>query len=154
METKPIKAKDVAQYLLSLSRPDCGDIISNLKLQKLLYYCQGFHLALYGEPFFEESFEKWSHGPAIPELYREYDNKFGSGAIDYPQGIDISFFTLFNEQQKDLMAEIYTVFGQFSALKLEKEAHQERPWKEVDYNEIIPRALMMEYFKTQLVVYE
>ena len=36
----------VADYILCKASPDIGDVITNLKLQKLLYYCQGFSLAL------------------------------------------------------------------------------------------------------------
>ena len=38
--------RHVAEYLLSLSDPDAGDFISHLKLQKLLYYTQGFYLGV------------------------------------------------------------------------------------------------------------
>jgi uncharacterized phage-associated protein len=47
---------DVATYLLELSKQNMEDgeyeLISHMKLQKLVYYCRGFHLALYGSPFF------------------------------------------------------------------------------------------------------
>jgi len=41
---------DVAKYFLAQSSEDAGDLISNLKLQKLVYYAQGFSLALNGRP--------------------------------------------------------------------------------------------------------
>ena len=51
-----ITANLIAKYILCLSDPKVGDVISNLKLQKLLYYAQGFHLAIYGKPLFIEFF--------------------------------------------------------------------------------------------------
>ena len=64
-----ISCQDVANYFLSLCDEDAGDLISNLKLQKLVYYAQGFHLAISGEPLFDEKIMAWEHGPVIPQLY-------------------------------------------------------------------------------------
>src|SRR4051812_2003689 len=56
---------DIANYFLALdftrrSKKDVpGFDISPLKLQKLLYYAQGYYLASYGKPLFEENFLKW-----------------------------------------------------------------------------------------------
>jgi uncharacterized phage-associated protein len=66
-----LSCHDVAKYFLSLTDEDAGDLISNLKLQKLVYYAQGFHLALYDELLFEETIEAWTHGPVIPEMKQE-----------------------------------------------------------------------------------
>jgi uncharacterized phage-associated protein len=44
-------------------------VVNNLKLQRLLYYAQAWHLGLYGTPLFPEKFEAWMTGPLIPELY-------------------------------------------------------------------------------------
>ena len=54
MKISRITASKAAKYILSLSDPDQGDIISNLKLQKLLYYTQGIHLAVYNKPLFDD----------------------------------------------------------------------------------------------------
>ena len=45
---------ETANYFLSLQGDDAGDAISNLKLQKLMYYAQGFSLAMRGKPLFRE----------------------------------------------------------------------------------------------------
>ena len=51
---------DIANKILARgSSDDSGELISNLKLQKLLYYMQGFHLAYFNEPLFEEDIEAW-----------------------------------------------------------------------------------------------
>jgi uncharacterized phage-associated protein len=49
-----IGAWDLARHLLSRIKPEQGDSITHLKLQKLLYYCQGWHLAAFGTPIFRE----------------------------------------------------------------------------------------------------
>ncbi|MFA0813614.1 Panacea domain-containing protein [Microbulbifer epialgicus] len=49
-----------------------GISVCNLKLQKLLYYIQGYHLACTGTPFFLDSIEAWRHGPVIGTVYHAY----------------------------------------------------------------------------------
>lgn len=54
---------DVADYFLTQSNEtqsndeNSGDFLSNLKLQKLVYYAQGFSLALLNRPLFNEEIE-------------------------------------------------------------------------------------------------
>ena len=43
--------------------------VTPLTLQKLLYFVQGVHFALYGRPIFEEDCRAWVHGPVYPEVY-------------------------------------------------------------------------------------
>ena len=72
MSSCKLSCHDVAQYFLAQMDEDAGDLISNLKLQKLVYYAQGFALALHGRPLFRERVEAWTHGaPVVPELYVE-----------------------------------------------------------------------------------
>ena len=141
-----IHAIDVAKYFLAQVSEECGDTISNLKLQKLIYYAQGFHLALYNTPLFPEQIRAWQHGPVIPSLYRYY-SKYDAGSIPKPNDVD---FSIYNEPTKKLLDEIYKVYGQFSAWKLRNMTHEEPPWRDTPINGIITRQAMKGYFK-QLV---
>ena len=140
-------AKQIAEYILTLSNPGEGDIISHLKLQKLLYYCQGFHLAIYDRPLFFETIEHWDHGPVVPDLYHEF-KIHGSSALPLPTDFD---FTQLTEDEKTLIHEIYDAHGQFSAWKLRQMTHQEPPWLNTDTCETISHNLLKEYFITQLL---
>jgi uncharacterized phage-associated protein len=64
-------AENVADHLLALA-DERGVEVNNLKLQKLLYYAQAWHLGRFGSPLFPEKFQAWSTGPAIPALYWKY----------------------------------------------------------------------------------
>jgi uncharacterized phage-associated protein len=136
-------AKQVAEFFLSVTDPDLGDLISNLKLQKLVYYAQGFHLAMYEQTFFDEPILAWEHGPVVESLYHEYRG-YGSNRIPPPENFNIDIFT---EQQRELLNEVYEVYGQFSAWKLRNMTHSERPWIETPRNTPISENLMREYFK-------
>ncbi len=120
-------ASHIAKYFLAHSCDrDEGDLISNLKLQKLLYYAQGFSLAIYGRPLFPDRLEAWTHGPVVPSVYREY-SYCGSGAIPEPSDFDLANY---DEDTKSLLDEVYSVYGQYSAWKLANTTHQEPPWKD------------------------
>lgn len=67
-----LKALDVAKYVLSLTDEKSGNTISNLGLQKLLYYVQGYYIACFNKPLFEENILAWDHGPVVKEVYEEY----------------------------------------------------------------------------------
>ena len=84
-----LTAQDVADYFLSIVDEEQGDSLSNLKLQKLLYYAQGFHLAIKNEPLFDEDIEAWTYGPVVPSVYNQY-SQHGGDPIPKPDKVDLS----------------------------------------------------------------
>src|SRR5690606_2181421 len=73
------RLNSVVDYLRSQAF-DGGDSISNLKVQKLLYFCQGWALVLLEKPLFKADFKAWKHGPVIPETYHRF-KKHGWGPM-------------------------------------------------------------------------
>lgn len=142
-----LSAHDVARYFLALTDQDESESISHLKLQKLCYYAQGFHLALYGDALFPEEIEAWQHGPVVPKLWYVYQN-YGSGQIPKPDDLD---FEIYDSDQRELLNEVYEIYGQFSAWKLRNMTHDEPPWAEAwakGPNTPISHESMKEYFNT------
>src|SRR5665213_2316970 len=45
--------------------------IDTFKLQKLVYYCQAWHLVWDGVPLFKARIEAWANGPVVPKLYQQ-----------------------------------------------------------------------------------
>jgi len=113
-------AKEVADYIVAFSR-EHGDPISNLKLQKLLYYAQAWHLALYGNPLFDERIEAWVHGPVVPPVYGAYKGWAWQPIQENPENFDLGG----SEGHVD---EVLDVYGGISAYDLEKLTHSEEPW--------------------------
>lgn len=137
-------ALKIAEYFLSLSNPEIGDSLTNLKLQKLLYYAQGFHIVLLGDKLFEEEIIAWEYGPVVKEVYDEF-KEHGSAGIEVPEEIDFSDLT---DKQKELLNEVYEVYGQFSAFKLMEMTHSESPWNETGRNEVISTDKLKLFFPT------
>lgn len=140
-----LSCHEIAQYFLSKVDEDAGDSISNLKLQKLVYYGQGFHLAVFDTPLFGEEIVAWEHGPVVVDLYRTYKKR---GANPIPAE-DINL-EKYHPKLRELLDEVYSVYGQFSASKLRALTHEEPPWKETPLNAPISHDLMKAYFKTQI----
>jgi len=142
----PPSASEIAKYIISLVDEDEGDSISNLKLQKLLYYSQGFHLAIFDEPLFCDAIKKWLHGPVVPQVWHEY-KEFGSRSIPVT-AVDREAYT---PQVRELLDEVFTVYGQFSATKLRNMTHNEPPYLQAMDNEALSHDVMKEFFKTLVI---
>lgn len=140
-------ARQIADYFLALQDDESGDLISNLKLQKLLYFAQGLYLASTGPPLFEEKIFAWKHGPVVPDIYHAFKD-YKAGSIPRPIDLD---FSVYSDAIKEFLNEIYDVFGQFSAWKLRNMSHETLPYKiaEEDSEEITHDS-MRDYFKCYL----
>lgn len=142
-----VTAQDVAQYFLLRANESEDTSISNLKLQKLIYYAQAFHLAIFETPLFSEEFEAWPNGPVCPEIYHQYKH-FGTDPIKTEP---VQNSDKFSQEQLELLDEINDVFGQFSAWKLRNISHEDEPWKEKEATAgVIEKSRMMEFYKTRL----
>lgn len=135
-----------AEYFLSLPDDDAGNAISNMKLQKLLYYAQGFAMATLGKPLFNEDFEAWEYGPVLRVVYDRF-KQYGSAALPKPEKFSFDEYT---EDERCLLDEIYRVFGQYSAWALSEMTHQTPPWREAFPNGIISKESMNAYFLTRI----
>lgn len=140
-------AKDIANKLLVMSQ-EKGELMTNMKLQKMLYYQQGFHLAYFGTPLFEDEIEAWMYGPVVPSIYEMYNDK-GMEGITGDKEKEI-FLTEPNEE--NLFAEVFRVYSAYSAIGLMEMTHNEEPWKStpVGKGHIIDKEIIKSYFKTQL----
>ena len=64
-------AKSIANAYLTLANRDGYDL-DPMKLQKLLYYANGYYLSDKGDPLIDEYFEAWDMGPVVPSVYHEF----------------------------------------------------------------------------------
>jgi uncharacterized phage-associated protein len=139
----------VAQCLISLSH-EKQNPVSNLKLQKLLYYSQAWHLALLKCPLFEEDIEAWVHGPVVPKVFRRYRECKWNAIPDPGMNSKPAFF--------EHLEEVWRVYGSLRAFDLERLTHSEEPWKtaragippDASSNEIITKPSMQEYYSSRL----
>lgn len=142
-----ITALEVSKVLISLQNPEDNDL-SNLKLQKLVWYCFGFYGALTGKTLFNDEINAWEHGPVVPTLYHEF-KKFGRAPVDVEIESDLN--NKFDSEQLEIIKEVSDVFGKYSAWKLRNMTHEEEPWLNHETKaEVIPSSEIVSYFKTRL----
>jgi uncharacterized phage-associated protein len=98
--------------------------VSVLKTHKLLYYCQGWHLAWHGEPMFRESIEAWSNGPVVGALWAA--EKHGHA---HPPEMPLS------SDQLTTVDYVLARYGALSGRDLVNLTHGEGPWQSVSTSE-------------------
>jgi uncharacterized phage-associated protein len=116
---------DVANYFLLFSNRKGAFPITNLKLQKLLFFAQGLSFAFLKRPLFKEKFIALQHGPVISRNYKRF-KIHNSNAIPYPVDIDLE---LYLGDEKQLICNTYFSYGKCSASVLRNTSHKYYSWK-------------------------
>lgn len=146
-----ISARKLADYIIRFAH-ECGEPISNLKLQKLLYYAQAWYLARHGKPLFDERIEAWVHGPAVPPVYGAF-KKWAWQTIEKPD----SPIRLSPHVQKHVN-EVLEQYGPLTPIHLEQLTHREDPWRlaragipnDQPSNAVISHASMRVFYRRRL----
>lgn len=121
-----LDCREVAKYFIIRAYQDGRDTdMTNMKVQKLLYYAQSLHLALFDETLFNEEIQAWRYGPVCPQAYRFY-SQFEGEQLPIP---DISEISSISDEQKELLEEVWDYFGIHHAYILSSMTHLEFPWK-------------------------
>ena len=132
--------------------------ITNLKLQKLLYYAQGLYLAIYNEPLFSENIEAWPHGPVVRDVYNIYSSFKGNPIKINITKQDENVITKIEEDNKanSIVNLTYNNFAIYTAWQLRNMTHEDNsPWDLTQKNKgifsIIDNEEIKEYFKKEVV---
>lgn len=144
-----VNANKIADYLLCESRYR-GEVLTHLKLQKLMYYAQAWSITARDQELFSEDFQAWVHGPVLLSQYARFRD-FGWKPID----LDVKRPDL-DEDVRDHLDEIVNVFGAESAVALERMTHQETPWitargelpEHAACNRVIQKGWMKDYYSS------
>lgn len=110
----------------------CGSM-SHLKLQKLLFYVQAYHLAYFNADLISDEFEAWVHGPVSRKLYESlngentmYSDVFYEEKNDAP---NTTFDELLTNDQLQLIDDVIEELSSLTSLQLENMVHSEMPWQ-------------------------
>lgn len=161
--------EDVARYVL-LASDKANHPASNLRLQKLLYFTDGYYMAMHGEKsdLFRENFCAWKYGPAVREAYflfmpngadripkEQYENKetasFNEATRRYifissPWNQDI-----ISEEDRGFIDNIVKLLARYDDFTLVDISHDPKgPWANHfngDSRSIIPKEEIRQYFK-------
>lgn len=115
-----IRAIDVADYIL-----EKHGAMSAMKLQKLVYYAQAWHLVWEDKELFSEEIQAWVNGPVIPQLYEIHHGSFS---------LDRGFFkgdiSHIPAKSRDVIDRVLKFYGDKDAQWLSDLTHLETPWKQ------------------------
>lgn len=114
--------------------------ITQLTLQKLLYYVQGLTSFIKEEPAFNETICNWAYGPVVKEIYDIYKEY---GANEIIQAKDIKLSPCIEE----IIEVVVRDYGKFNPSALIELTHEETPWKSTKKNDIIDFESIKNYFK-------
>lgn len=121
-------ALDIAKWFINATDRESGDAITHLKVQKLLYYAQGWSLAYLGKPLFSEDMQAWAHGPVAVSVW-EYFRDCGYQAIQ-----EQKMTRKITGDTVRLLESVNDKYGMYFAKALEKKTHEEMPWKKARGN--------------------
>ena len=120
-------ALDVAKYVIEYCGKQ-GYAISNLKLQKMLYFIQADFLAKRSSRCFADKIEAWGLGPVVSDVYNEY-KKYGSAEIP-DKGVDSASMKIRKNDQLRIN-RIVDKCSKYTASALVEITHRQEPWKKV-----------------------
>ncbi|RJX12352.1 DUF4065 domain-containing protein [Bacteroides sp. OF03-11BH] len=107
--------------------------MSHLKLQKLLFYCDAYHLSYFDKELISDKFEAWVHGPVSRKVFDSLkDKSLLYSDIEYiNNGEDVDKeFTSLSSLQQELLKDILSNLSTWTGTELEASTHSEKPWLE------------------------
>ena len=109
-------AQEIAKWFINEIHPE------PLKLQKLLYFAQGYSYAFYDQELFCEDMEAWVHGPVVPSVYYTYRSfSFNPINISYQ-------LSEFDPRTLDVLNYVKEKFSKYDSKFLEAMTHNQEPW--------------------------
>lgn len=138
---------DIANFFIDIAIKTEDDFVTNLKLNKLIYYAQGAYLARTGKPLFNEDIEAWQYGPVIPCVYQKYKDYSSSPITKTDDDYSAS---VFSKSELAVLLDVMREFGIYTGSKLVSLTHKsDTPWSKAYTNkkDIIPLSDITEYFK-------
>ena len=149
---KPIgvSPREIAKWFVLQTDHDAGNATTHLKVQKLVYYAQGWSMAKLGAPLFDEDLEAWAHGPVARSVWEEYKS-YGFDPLPRRR-----LARRLDGDVTRLLVAVDDKYSEYSAKGLERKTHNERPWLEARGNlppeanceNIISKETMKAFFKS------
>lgn len=117
--------------------------VTNLKLQKMMYYLQGYYAKQFEDALFEDEIVHWPYGPVVPTVYFEFC-QFGAAEIQIAP-VDQPFAD-YSKVEKQLLKRVVEACLEMPTSILVEKTHSETPWKIASDRDIIPFDSIMEFF--------
>jgi uncharacterized phage-associated protein len=160
------EARKICNFLLSQYSATAFDL-TNLRLNKLLYFIHGWSLTRRPKGIVRNHFEAWKLGPVVKPVYDAF-KKYGDGPItnpaefvDYSSGLTVAIpFDEIVEVDRQLIVRVFDSYASYSTNQLVCLSHQPGgPWdtvlkgveEGVRLSPRIPDVLIRQYFHGEIV---
>ena len=137
-----MNAVSLSNYVISLFE-ERKVPVTNLKLQKVLYYIQGYFYKHFGKAAFSDELYNWQYGPVVPVVYYEYNDN-GSAPLKsrlFCEDPSIS------DNEKKLIVSIVDKCAGIATSRLVSMTHSENPWKSAGSGNVIEKNSIEAFFK-------
>jgi uncharacterized phage-associated protein len=144
-EGKLYPVEEIVEYVRYRTE-ETENMISNLKLQKVLYFLQAEFLIRFGYPCFMEAIEAWNFGPVVPSVYIEYQ-VYGAASIPYHHFKKGKYFP-FSKEERKTMDKVIKLLEPYQAYQLTEITMQQTPWTDAYWrqNKTITNESLLQYF--------
>ena len=162
MKSRKLDVNKITDLIALKFLADEGSI-SVLKLHKLLYYVEAWHIAIFNTKLFDEDFEAWVHGPVCRKVFERFKFKLKKFMYSPVTLDDLDILQADNiDDYKNINYHVESVldaYGKLSGPQLEELTHAELPWQEAraglrpsqPCTNIISKESMRDYYKQQLI---
>jgi uncharacterized phage-associated protein len=121
------RAMAVANYFIRRGMKD-GKSITPMKLQKLVYFAHGWHLALFNEPLIDEAIQVWQYGPVVPTIYHEFKH-LGNKDITSPYKDLLGKEPQVAASKEEFLDVMWDQYSDLTGVQLSNLTHQPNtPW--------------------------
>jgi uncharacterized phage-associated protein len=146
----------LANYVLLKGGP-----MNHLKLQKIIYYVEAYHLALFGNSLIDDEFEAWVHGPVSRKLWKAFSKYSVYNLISFDRSrsreIENTFTSFLSEIQATFVNRVISGAKSKTGNQLEALSHVEDPWRNarkglspgLPSRNLISKTEMTLYYKTK-----
>lgn len=150
-------ALSVANAFLDLADKE-GKNLTNMQVQKLVFFAHGVHLAAYNSPLISDKVKAWTFGPVIPPLYNRL-KKYGNGNVTSKIDLDDEDHDdiLTHPKAKSAIESVWRKYKGYSGSKLSAISHAKgSPWDTV-WNApngefaVIPDDVIRDYYSPRVV---
>ncbi|GHU69931.1 hypothetical protein FACS1894184_14690 [Clostridia bacterium] len=142
-----MKAIDAANFFVDVcAKSDTHDYMTNLRLQKLLFFAQGWSLVIRGVPLFDDPIEAWQYGPVVPTVYRELSVNWKNPIRHTTKGYTDSCVS---DENAQFLIDVLVHHSACATYGLVELSHTLPCWRNHrSKNEVIPLDEILEDFQT------
>lgn len=123
-----IDVDDVCDYVIQ-RLSEAGVRLNILKLHKILYYIQAWHLAFGKGRCFDSDFQAWIHGPVSRPIYDRFKDTKSMYSAVRPRDVRVGFAAgTLPKAIRRHVDKVLEAYADFTDDQLEAMTHRERPW--------------------------